>query len=232
MNICGAHDRSTNMPIILIHGNGLTGILNRIRQFKKGYEPLSVQEINGKETAFETAVLSLETRDLFASKRLVLLENFDDKIDLHKIPLDPDLTIIIRFSKSLTAANKLIKEAQALNAQIISITEADESNIFPFLDKLADKNSQVMEELDALLAEFGGQYMLTMIFYMLRRLVLSSHKLPSFVQQKIAKQKRNFDTEKIASLYKDALETDFKIKSGLTSEKMGITLLVNRILSI
>ena len=87
-----------------------------------------------------------------------------------------------------------------------------------------------MGQLDGLLKEYGSQYILTMIFFMLRRLVNPPKNLPPFVIKKIEAQRKNFDQEKIKELYKNGIETDFKIKRGLLEEKMGLTLLLNKML--
>ena len=220
------------MNLILLHGNGLTAISNKISAIKKDFDPMSVVQISGKETNFEQTLLELSTPNLFAQERLIVLEDLDDKLDLNRLPTDEKLTVILKFSKNLASKSVLLKAAQSLKAQIINLTEIDEASIFPFLDLLADKNPKAIEQMDFRLAEHGGQYILTMIFYLLRRMVQPMNKLPLFVAKKIESQKQNFPLEKIDELYKTTLETDFKIKSGLIEEKLGMTLLIDKILTI
>lgn len=221
------------MTLIIVHGNGLVAAQNKLVQIKKGFDLLSTTVISGKELDFSEAILGSSTGGLFSEKRLMILEDFDEKkIDLEKLPSDdPDLTLVIKINKTLTAASSLIKTATKLKAQIYSFSERDETNIFPFLDSLADKNaSESLKMLNSYLAEWGGQYVLTMIFYMLRRLIMPIKNLPPFVIKRVESQRRNFSQEKITALYKEALETDFKIKSGLLDERNGLTLLVNKII--
>ncbi len=217
--------------IILIHGNGLTGISKKISEIRKGFDSLSTQEFSGKQIEFDQAIIQFATGGLFVEQRLVILEDFDEKVDLEKLPSNQETAIVLKFTKNLTANSVLLKKAVELKAQIFNFTEDGETNIFPFLDALAEKNPKFMGEFDALLSEWSGQYLLTMIFYMLRRMVQDPKKLPPFVQQRIQKQKQNFPIKKIAELYKTGLETDYKIKSGLMEEKIGMTLLVNQILT-
>lgn len=223
--------------IILIYGNGLTAISKKISEIKNKFDPNSIQEFSGKQIDFDQAVIQFSTGGLFTEEKLVILQDFEAALDesqlkkIEEIAGDPDTTVVLKFPK-LLASSVLLKRLNQKKAQVINLTEANEENLFPFLDKLADKNPQVMKELNGRIEESSGQYILTMIFYMLRRMVMPNPKLPSFVQQKIAKQKQNFPGDKIAQLYKEGLETDYKIKSGLTDEKMGITLLVNNILTI
>lgn len=212
------------MQLIVIHGNGLSAISQKVSEIKKGFDNVSTTEINSKERDFDQAVVAVATPSLFSEKRLVVLEDFE-KIDASKLPADGDLTVVLRFSKQLPATSGILKQ----KGQIINLSERDEKNIFPFLDKLADKNQDAAVEIDKFLEGFGGQYLLTMIFYLLRRMVQTTK--PGFMAGKIEKQKKNFPLERIKTLYKDSLETDFKIKSGLIEEKLGLTLLVNKFLT-
>lgn len=217
------------MSLIIIHGNGLIAISQKVLEIKKRFAPLLVTEISGKNLSFDQALVELATLSLFAPDRLVILEEFDDKIDLTKIPQQAELTVVIKYNKAVSPAT--IKKAQELKFQILSFTEKDETSIFPFLDKLAEKNQQTLLEIDKLLNQYGGQYILTMIFYMLRRMIILSKNLPPFVVKKITRQSQNFPPEKISQLYKEALEIDFKIKTGRIEEKMAVTLLINKILT-
>jgi DNA polymerase III delta subunit len=218
--------------VIIIHGNGLTAISRKVTEIRGKFDPLSVQEFFGKQTGFDQAAVNFATGGLFAEEKVVILEDFEAKeIDLEKLT-DPAVTFVLKFTKALPANSALLKNSSAAKLQVFNFTEAEETNIFPFLDRLAEKNPRVLGEVDKLLDEFGSQYLLTMIYYMLRRMVLSSKKLPSFVAQKIAKQKLNFPGEKLTAIYKAGLETDYKIKNGLIDDKMGISLLINTILEI
>lgn len=215
--------------IIILHGNGLSAISNKLISIKKGFDPLAILSLSSREKDFATALMEISTGQLFSQNRLIILEDFDD-VDLDKLPEDENLTLVLRFSKDLRENSVLLKQAYKKKAQILLLSEEKEKNIFPFLDELAEKNPQSLKKLNRLLEEFGGQYILTMIFYLLRRLLMSPKKLPSFVVQKINKQKQNFPLEKIKELYRYALETDFKIKTGVIEEKLGLTLLVDKIL--
>jgi DNA polymerase III delta subunit len=225
------------MHLILLHGNALSAISQKISEIKKKFDPISIVEISGKEFSFDEAVVRSSTGDLFSESRLVILENFDPsassgQLDLERLPQDESLTILIKFTKLLTQSSTVLKSATKLKAQVLTLNEADEMSVFPFLDALGEKNSpRAYSEFEKLYAEYGGQYLLTMMFYLLRRLATNPKKLPSFVLDKLNRQKRNFNLEKVKELYKTGLETDFKIKSGLLEEKLGLTLLVERILN-
>lgn len=215
--------------IILIHGNALVSISQKISQLKKGYNPLSVSELSVKSLGWGQVILDLSNSSLFDEKRLVILEQIDVSSEIDDLPDSPNLTVVLKFTKSLPSTSKILKSAILKKAQIILLSERDEVAIFPFLDGLAEKKTNVLQDLDEILVEAGGQYLLTMIFYMFRRLIVSPKSLPPFVFKKIENQKRNFPQDKITYFYKRGLETDFKIKSGLISEKLALTLLAQEI---
>lgn len=218
------------MSIILIHGNAVIAKLNKISAFKKDFDPLSISEFNGKLLTLSQVLPEISTSGLFAQNWLVILEDFEADMDLDLIPDEESLTVILKFNKLLAANSKILKQANQKKVTIFNLTEKEETSIFPFLDSLSEKRKTVLKDLDPLLGALGGQYLLTMIFYMLRRLITTPKNLPPFVIKKIESQKRNFSKEKIIDLYKEGLETDLKIKSGLIDEKMGVTLWVHKII--
>lgn len=218
------------MKLIVIHGNGLVSQQAKLLQIKKEFDSLAILEIDSTEKDFASVVVEIANLQLFSQKRLIILENFDS-VDLSRLPKDENLTVVLRFTKPLPSESPFLKEASSLKAQIIALNEEQEKNIFPFLDDLAEGNSTAMVQLNKLLDQFGGQYLLTMIFYMLRRLIILPKKLPPFIINKLKKQRQLLGVAKIEKLYQMSLETDFKIKSGLMEERIGLTRLVHQILT-
>lgn len=222
--------------INILHGGGVIALSQKISQIKKDFDPLSVTQISGKDFAFDEALVNFSTPGLFSEKRLVVLEDFDltaGNVDLERFPDDPKLTVVLKASKELTQASILLKQAKKIDAQVFLFKEQDEKLIFPLLDALAEKKKEVYTLFERNYEAYGAQYLLTMIFYMFRRLILKPRSnLAGFVIQKMENQRRNFGMEKIKELYLTALMTDFKIKSGLLDEKIGLTLLIGRIMAI
>lgn len=217
------------MELVVIHGNGLSAISQRVSQIKKSFDPLAVVELNSQQLSWEEAIVQISSGSLFSDKRLVILEDFADA-DLEKLPQDPNLSLVLRFSERLSAQGSILKQSSQLKAQVMSFEEKDEKNIFPLLDYLSSKNPFIFKELDKSLADYGGQYILTMIFYSLRRFLTPKGKLPIFVARKIEQQRKNFPQERIKDLYKETILTDFKIKQGLLDEKIGLHLLAEKFL--
>ncbi|EKD91030.1 MAG: hypothetical protein ACD_30C00050G0006 [uncultured bacterium] len=216
--------------IILLHGGGALGISQKISQIKKDFDTLSVVEISGKNSSFANARSEYLTPQLFSEKRLVILEDFSD-LEFELLEDREDLTLVLKFSKLLPSNSKILKEALSKKIQILLFEEAGETPIFPFLDKLGEKNPKALEEFERNHDEWGGQYIFSMMFYLLRRMLISSKKAPAFIVQRLERQKRNFSILEIKNLYKFMLENDFKIKSGLIDEKLALTLVVNKFLN-
>lgn len=227
------------MNLIVIHGNGLSSISEKVILIRKQFDPLSSFTIDGTGTEWDKIVSNISTGQLFSQKRLVVLEDFNPpssacrliQADLIKLSYDENLTIVFRFSRLLSQSEPILEEIKKLRGQIITFEEKDEVSIFPFLDLLADKNPKVFEKLEKHLKEWGGQYVLTMMFYMLRRMLMTTKKLPAFAAQRINKHKQSFSLERIKILYRLTLETDFKIKTGVMEEKLGLTLLVQNVIA-
>jgi len=219
------------MPIIILHGNGLAGISNKLSQIKKSMgEGVSVTELSGKNTGWGEAKLEFATTSLFDPQRLVILEDFKE-VRLEDLPQDENITVVLKFTKALTAASPILKGAPKFRAQVFVFTEEHEGPIFPFLDFLAEKDPKALRELEKNLEDWGEQYVLTMIYYLLRRYIQTPKRLPPFVIQKMARQKKNFPIERIEELYRATLETDFKIKQGELDPKIGMFLLTEKFLN-
>jgi hypothetical protein len=145
---------------------------------------------------------------------------------------DPDLTILIKFSKALEKSSPVLKKIIDLKGEVAEFSENNQTSIFPFLDNLGNLSKNALKEFEKNYQEFGGQYLLTMYAYFLRRLILQPKSGSEFIRQKINSQKKNFPESKIKFLYKEIIETDYKIKQGLTEEKLALTLLTHKILTI
>lgn len=215
------------MKLILIHGSLQDLVLKKLSAVKQDFSPLSVTEISQIGPGF-----SLASPDLFSEKRLIILENPDIKtVEKAVGETDPDLTVVVKFSKSLEKSSPVLKKLVEVKAEIFEFNEQNQSSIFPFLDMLGTKNKNSLWEFEKNYSGFGGQYLLTMLAYFLRRMIQKPKSGSDFMKRKIESQKRNFPVEKIKLLYKEIIETDFEIKQGLTDEKLAVTILVNKILS-
>lgn len=216
------------MKLILIHGNLQTAVLNKLNLIQKDFDALSITESSEMGSSF-----NFSSPGLFSEKRLIILENPDLKtVEKALAEKDPDLTIVIKFNKSLEKSSPIYKKLTAEKVEAFVFDESNQTSIFPFLDMLGTKNKNSIKEFEKNYSQFSGQYLLTMLAYFLRRMIQKPKSASSFMRQKIESQKKNFGVEKIKLLYKEIIETDFKIKQGLIEEKLALTFLIQKILTV
>lgn len=214
------------MKIYLIHGVGIGSSYDRLMQIKKDYSALEVKEIEGRDINKHQLLMELGGGQLFTDRRLLIVNNLSLEVDLLELPDDVNLTLVLYFNKTVSAGTKVYKSAEILKAHIINNTEREEVLIFPFLDKLAEGDESCLQDWERLYKQYGSQYVITMIFYLLRKFILAPKKMPSFALNRYNKQKEKFSLDRIKKLYIDLIEIDFKIKSGLIDERMAIFLYI------
>ncbi|OGE36319.1 hypothetical protein A3B45_02335 [Candidatus Daviesbacteria bacterium RIFCSPLOWO2_01_FULL_39_12] len=170
----------------------------------------------------------LMTPSLLSEEQLIILENPDETFTdytLYPIPY----TLIFWFDHEVLNKKPIMEWVKKEQGELLFFPEAKEVSVFPFLDLLASGDKKAFLEMDKLKkANYDTQYFITMIFYLLRSLaVIPKNALP-FVKQKLERQRKRFNLEKIENLYKDILKIDFKIKSGLMEKDQAEFLLINK----
>lgn len=217
------------MKLTVLHGSGLIGISYKLSRIRSKFDKIATFEVIGKEVTLEQLLLQLSSLQLFFDKKLVILKDMSENWDLLQFPKDPSLILILQFSKTLSKNSRLLAQAKILDAEIVQIEEKNETLIFPFLDKISEKKSSVLTELKDLVKEYGCQYILTMLIYMLRRLILPSKNLSLYSQKKVNQAKINFPLKNLKKSYKQILETDYKIKSGTLDEGVALNSLLTEL---
>ena len=217
------------MKLLLLHGAAVTSSRKKLISIKEKFNSSDVVTFE-KGADSQDILASLQTISIFDENRLIIWENPPDDVvnDLQPYTLYPNpYTLTFWFDHEL---KKLSDKVDGL--EILFFPEAKEVSVFPFLDLLANKNPKAFVELDKL--KRGGyeiQYIITMVFYLLRSLAATPKNAPEFVKRKVAKQRENFSEEDIKNLYKFVIETDFKIKKGLLETNQAEFLLVNKFIS-
>ncbi len=215
------------MKIYIIHGLAEADINKKISEIKKDFDPFSIFELKGK--IIKDIFSEVSTPSLFSSSRLFIIDDLNEDINFKQLPENENLTLIFRFSKTLHPKSKLLN-LKLGNSQVLYFPEEKETSIFPFLDGVLIKNPKTLEKLDELLQKFGGQYILTMLFYSLRRLVLPLNFKNEFLRKKVENLKKNFPQNRLKNLYLEILDTDNKIKQGYLSEDLAVKGLILRMI--
>ncbi len=215
------------MKIIVLYGVGEVGKRNEALKIRKQFSPDNTTQIDLKGAPLRELEMQLASPSLFITdSRLIVVENVPDSLDLQKISGDSGLTLLI-VANSPKAESTLLQSAKKSAAKLLLFEGEKELTAFPFLDALIEKKKVSFMELHKLMSEYGGIYTLTMVYYLLRRNLLP---LPSsdFMRKKILSQKEKYSPQDWINLYRQTLETEFKIKSGLMTEDFGLDFLTEK----
>jgi DNA polymerase III delta subunit len=219
------------MKIILLHGPGEVAKRNELLKIKKQFNSDNQAVIDLKQSDLNALHNLLMTTPLFDSgKRLIIIENAPVSLDLSEVSGGENLDLVV-VAGSLPAASVLLKSAQKLSAKILVFEGEREISAFPFLDSLLEKKPAAFIHLNKLLEQYNEMYILSMVYYGLRRNILP---LPasSFVQKKVIQQKKLYQDNDWIKLYQLTLLTEFEIKSGALTSGLALTKLVQQFIGI
>ena len=206
------------MKLHLVHGPAISESRKKISEIRNGFETDNIISLENPNAAQVTELLL--SLSLIDDNRLFIFENPPKDLYFKKLFLTDDLTVIFWFDDDLTEKDQLLRWVKQQKGQIINFPESKEITAFSFLDALGYKDKKAFLELERLKkAGFDTQYIITMVYYLLRSLAQDNKKMPPFVQKKILKQRQNFSS--IKDLYKLVIENDFKIKNGLLNEQQA-----------
>lgn len=218
------------MKIIILHGNALSALSQKLSAIKSNFSKDSIVYLDGGKTIWKSLRVEISTPNLFQSECLYIVEGLSEGTNLDELTSGVDATVVFKFDKEISKTSAVYKSETFKKSEVILLSEKDEVSAFPMVDSLGNKDKRSYKLVEEVFDSYGAPYTLTMIFYLLRRLVLPVKNAPPFVQEKLKKQKMKFNTEEITHLYKKALEVDFKIKTGQMESKNGLLLLTEEII--
>lgn len=180
--------------------------------FEKGSDPKDVLNV-------------LMTPSLLSKQQLIVWENPPSDFIPELSPITTHCSLILWFDHE-------VDTKKYPQTEILFFPEVKEISVFPFLDSLGNKDKKAFLEMEKLKKEgYDGQYLITMIFYLLRNLITTAKNAVPFVVKKNSKMRANFTPQELVNLYKFVIETDFKIKSGLLEPQQAEFSLVNRFIA-
>ncbi|MBI2019296.1 hypothetical protein HYS95_01335 [Candidatus Daviesbacteria bacterium] len=210
------------MMRLLLHGPAKQVSRKKLIDLKGKFDPNNIVVF---EEGADLRIIkeSLSAQSLFEQEQLIILENPTD-LNFDSLTLNDSLTLALWFDHE-------IDPKKFSGFEISFFPESKELSVFPFLDLLANKDRRAYLEMDKLRKNsFDIHYLLIMVFYLLRSLAVTPNKAPDFVRKKLERQRANFPLEKVTELYKEIIEIDFKIKSGLLEKEHAEFLLVSSLL--
>ncbi len=209
------------MKLLLLHGPAIEASRRKLQELRKKFNPDSVLVFEKGEDA-GVILANLQTVSIFDEERLVIAEN---PVDSFKPPVADDqlrVTLVLWFDSAVD-----VKKWPGF--EILFFPESKEVSVFHFLDYLVAKDTKAFLEAEKLKkARLDIHYFITMVFYLLRNLVVTPKTAPPFVRKKLADQRNRFSREEVVNLYKDILEIDFKLKSGFLEKDQAEFLLINK----
>ena len=192
----------------ILHGPVVASSRKKLSEIKQKFSDNVVVFEKGSDP--KVILAELQTVSIFEDNRLVVVENPPVEFLENVLRITYHVSLVFWFDKEIDV--KKIPQG----FEVLFFPEAKEASIFPLLDLLGNKKPQAFIELNKTRPDGSDtQYLLTMIFYLLRSLAVPPKNAPPFVKQKIAKQRSNFTDEELVDLYKYVLENDYKIKMGL-----------------
>lgn len=197
----------------LLHGPGIDNSRKKLLEIKQKFNPENILVFE-KGADIQDILAALQTVPLFEEEKLIVVENPTED-------LPPSPFLIIWYDHEV----KNLPEG----FEVLFFPEEKEASIFPLLDSLGNKSKKAHVELYKRnkTSPNDTQYILTMVYYLLRSLVATPKKAGDFVRNKNARMRNNFAPKDLAKLYRSVLEIDFKIKNGQLEPSQAEFLLVN-----
>lgn len=221
------------MSVTLLYGPGQAAKRNQLVSIKKKFDTDSISVIDFKQKAAKDLDELIMSRSMFSEDyRLIVAENIPKTFDLTKLAVVDSLTLLVLIADSAEKTSPLMQSAKSTNAEVLNFEGDKEVLVFPFLDNLIEGKKTALVELEKLWQDYNAFYILTMIYYLLRRNLLPADNSKStFMKDKIKRQSASFGDDNWDKAYQKAIETEFKIKRGMIEEKIGVTLLVQAFLN-
>lgn len=214
------------MTLLLLHGPAISSSRKKLVDIKQKFDQNSVV-VYEEGADLEVVLGNLATPGLFSDQQLIILENPPE--DFINYTLNPSPYTLTLWFDHEVGKKPVIEWVRKNKGQILYFPESREVSVFPFLDCLAAKDKKAFLQMQKLKdGGFDIHYQLTMVFYLLRNLVVTPANAPDFVRKKLIRQRAGFSLERITDLYKDLLEIEFKLKSGLLEKSQAEFLLVNK----
>lgn len=222
------------MKVALLHGPAQISSRSKLLEIKKSFTPDEIVTFS-EGSNLQDILGAISTPSLLSINQLIILENPPEDLLLPLIPDSNPLTIILWFDHEVSVKKPILEIVKQIKGEILFFPAEKEASIFPLLDMLGNRDKKAFIELNKLQKtheKFSDmQYLITMIFYLLRILLVTPESVAPFVRQKLDKQRKNFSKEELENLYHSTLETDFKIKSGLLDLKQAEFQLINEFTS-
>lgn len=231
--------------IYIVHGEDASKSRQLILNQQSKLNSASKTDLSISDTSPQKLTESLSSITIFGDIPFVVFDisaagrkNVDEYINvINKV--QTEFTLIIYSTRKLTKTNAFVKAFSTNKAKIVTNEKIAESNIFNFLDALAEKDrKKTYTELSKLLNDNQDEiYILTMIQYLIRNLsyfVFNSPKTEAinpYVKFKLIKQSKKYSEQNIKDLYAEIYLKEKQLKTGEVEPQTGLTLAVEKMIN-
>lgn len=223
------------MKVSVLHGGNTQAVLKKLDEIVAEFGPPAtfagpaggglVVRASGKEITEEFILNNFAGSELFEDRKLVILTDPDENWQVDQLVDNEGLELVLVYNKELGVRAKVLKEKRVISGKIYDFIVPQDRRIWGLLDMVLENDPKMIKKTAELLEEFGGQYLLTMLVFNLRRLVVLGNA-PDFVKKKLIAKRDEWGISKISEYYADILETDLKIKTGMGNERDLVNLMV------
>lgn len=214
--------------ITLFHGDNLVASRNTLNNFikkEKSQGIVDIVRLNGEAIELVDLTQAMESRSLFGSNRLIIIENL-----LSRKPSKIKDALLDYLNTTKTTASIFLWEKKAATATLIKKLPSStriqafkiSPKIFAFLDSLAPGNTK---QMFLLMHECIKQENPEMVFYMLARrvshLIIASdsgleglNTMHNWQKQRLTAQAKKFTLPQLIKLHENLYNTDKGVKTG------------------
>lgn len=211
------------MKVTILHGGNTQAKLRKLDELTAGFEGLVVRA-SGKEITNEFCLNNFGSAGLFGEKKMIVLTDPAEEWMVDEMPENENVELVLVYEKELGVRSKVLAQERVKSGKVYNFTAPQDRRIWELLEMVLEGNPKMVGRIIELTEELGGQYILSMLEYNWRRLIVPGNS-PDFVKRKMKNVREKLGLEGVARRYQECLETDWKIKKGMGSEKDLIGLL-------
>ncbi len=206
--------------ITILHGDNVFESRKQLDRIKTSFEG-EIISLNGKNLSETDFIQSTQSQSLFASEKLIVVENFlsdKKKIKLDFSKIEPEII----FWEDKELGKTVLDEFKEVKTKVLLFKTP--TTIFKFCDALSPKNCpNLIFLLRECLKTAEPEYVFIMIVRQFRLMLNPGGSAP-WQQAKIMNQSKSFGQERLKEIYKQLLELDYKTKTGQSFQSLGFNL--------
>ena len=229
--------------LFVIHSQNSSFVEEELRRVKKKFDTLEHIEHFAKDISPAKLLDITSTYDIFQNPPHIVVR-FDKTVEPEpyyeistKIFKTSPTTFV--FPYDLTQTHPFIKNVSKVKFEVRTMQSASFPKVFGFVDSVFQQNRDpAYKQLNQLLLEGTDQfYILSMVLYGLRNIYFAKFQSPEFFalkdysRNKALTQSKKYTEDVVLELFNYLYTIDKKVKTGIYSVEVGLSLVLEKILS-